>query len=97
LLGDAPAAIDSMKRGTTLLPDEPEAHSQLGVAWLATGHADEAVRELSRGAPREPRHGTVDDRSNQGGDRPVRAPGAHRRRRSARTLGSRHGPPRDQR
>jgi Flp pilus assembly protein TadD len=54
LLGDAPGAIDAMKRGVLLLPDEPEARSQLGVAWLATGHADDAVRELSHAAELDP-------------------------------------------
>jgi Flp pilus assembly protein TadD len=54
LLGDAPAAIDAMKRGVQLLPDEPEVHSQLGVAWLATGHADDAVRELTRAVELDP-------------------------------------------
>jgi Flp pilus assembly protein TadD len=63
LLGDASAALDSLRRGTQLLSDEPEAHSQLGVALLATGHASEAVSELARAAELDPgssaRHGNL--------------------------------------
>ncbi|MEO6417818.1 MAG: hypothetical protein ABIP39_00325, partial [Polyangiaceae bacterium] len=48
LLGDAPGAIDSLRRGVQLLPNEPESHSALGVALLATGKGDDALGELSR-------------------------------------------------
>ncbi len=45
------------------MPDEPEAHSQLGVRWLATGHADQAVTELTRAVDLDPgsgaRHGNL--------------------------------------
>jgi Flp pilus assembly protein TadD len=63
LLGDAPGAVDALRRGTQLLHDEPEAHSQLGVALLATGHAGDAVRELATAADLDPgsaaRHGNL--------------------------------------
>src|ERR1700722_17285449 len=63
LLGDAPGCIDAMRRGTELLPDEPEAHSQLGVGLLATGHAPEAVKELASAVALDPgsaaRHGNL--------------------------------------
>ncbi|HEY3817538.1 MAG TPA: tetratricopeptide repeat protein [Polyangiaceae bacterium] len=63
LLGDAPGAIDALKKGTQLLPDEPEAHSQLGVALLATGHPADAVKELARAEQLDPgsaaRHGNL--------------------------------------
>ncbi|MDP8998780.1 MAG: tetratricopeptide repeat protein, partial [Myxococcota bacterium] len=63
LLGDAPAAIDALRKGTQLVPAEPEAHSQLGVALLATGHAGEAVSELARATELDPgngaRHGNL--------------------------------------
>jgi len=58
LLGDAPGAIDSLRKGTELLPDEPEAHSQLGVALLATGHAPDAVTELARAVQLDAGSGT---------------------------------------
>src|SRR5439155_26513653 len=45
LLGDAPNAEAALKKGVKLLPDEPEAHSALGVALLATGRAEEALGE----------------------------------------------------
>jgi Flp pilus assembly protein TadD len=63
LLGDAPGALDALRKGTQLLPDEPEAHSQLGVALLATGHAADAVTELERAKELDPgstaRHGNL--------------------------------------
>ena len=64
LLGDAPGAMDALKRGVQLLDDEPEAHSQLGVAWLATGQVDDAVRELERAADLDP--GSIARRGNLG-------------------------------
>ena len=63
LLGDAPQAIDALKRGVEMLADEPEARSQFGIALLATGHAEEAVRELARAVELDPgspaRHGNL--------------------------------------
>ena len=50
LLGDAPGAIDSLRKGVQLLPSEAEAHSTLGIALLATGHGDESLTELARAA-----------------------------------------------
>jgi len=57
LLADGVGALDALRKGTSLLPDAPEAHSQLGVALLATGHPGEAVRELARAVELDPQSG----------------------------------------
>ena len=81
-----------------LLPDEPEAHSQLGVALARDGPrrpggtralARRRSRSGQRGSSRQPRHRALDDRAHEGSHRPVRASGADRRRRRARALRSR--------
>jgi hypothetical protein len=50
LLGDATAAVVALRRGTQLLPDEPEAHSQLGIAL--PGSSSQARASSTRGALR---------------------------------------------
>ncbi len=61
LLGDAVAALDSLRRGVALLGAEAEAHAALGVALLATGHGEEALAELGKAVRIDPgsaaRHG----------------------------------------
>jgi tetratricopeptide (TPR) repeat protein len=61
LLGDADAAIGSLRRGVSLLDGEAEAHAALGVALLATGHGEEALSELGKAVKLDPgsaaRHG----------------------------------------
>ena len=63
LLGDATGAVVALRRGTELLPAEPEAHSQLGIALLATGHAADSATELARACELDPgnaaRHGNL--------------------------------------
>ena len=63
LLGDAQGAVLAMRRGTELLVDDAEAHSELGVGLLATGDVEGAIRELSKAASMDPgsgpRHGNL--------------------------------------
>jgi tetratricopeptide (TPR) repeat protein len=63
LLGDAPAALTSLRKGAELLPNEAEAHSALGVALLATGDKAGALREMQQAsvldAGSAPRHGNL--------------------------------------
>ncbi len=50
MVGDAPGAIEPLRKGAAAMGNEPEAHSALGVAYLASGHGEEAVQELTRAA-----------------------------------------------
>jgi Flp pilus assembly protein TadD len=63
LLGDAPSAVDHLKRAVELLPQEAEVHSALGVAELATGDAKAALSALKRAVELDPgsapRHGNL--------------------------------------
>jgi Flp pilus assembly protein TadD len=64
MAGDAPGAIEPLRKGAAALPHEAEAHSALGVAYLASGgHGEEAVQELTRAAELDsgsaPRHGNL--------------------------------------
>ena len=61
---DVAFALEALETGARLLPDEPEAHSQLGIALLATGHAAEAARELARAVELDP--ASADRRGNLG-------------------------------
>lgn len=57
VLGDAPGAFSSLNRAAAIQPDDPETHSALAVAYLATGQAQLALDhfELSaKLAPNEP-------------------------------------------
>jgi Flp pilus assembly protein TadD len=64
LLGDATGAIESLRKGVSLLPLEAEAHSALGVGLLASGHADDAAIELARATELDP--GSAPRRGNLG-------------------------------
>jgi Flp pilus assembly protein TadD len=63
MLGDADAALASLRKAADLLPREAEAQSALGVALLATGHKDEALEALQRATSLDPgsapRHGNL--------------------------------------
>jgi len=57
VLGDAPAALDSLQRSVALDDTRAEAHSALGVALLGTGQTEQALQELIEAArirPDEP-------------------------------------------
>lgn len=57
VLGDAPAALDSLRRSVALDDTQAEAHSALGVALLGTGETEQALQELIEAArirPDEP-------------------------------------------
>ncbi len=57
VLGDAPGALASLSRAVALDGSDPEAHSALGIAYLASGESQKALEELelaSRLAPNEP-------------------------------------------
>lgn len=64
LLGDAPLAIDPLRRASGKLPNEPEVHSALGVALLASGRGEEAVASLARAVELDP--GSAPRRGNLG-------------------------------
>lgn len=64
LLGDAPGAEASLGKAVSLLPDEPEAHSALGVALLASGKAEQAVASLTKARDLDP--GSAARRGNLG-------------------------------
>lgn len=64
LLGDAPGAEAALAKGVQLLPDEPEAHSALGVALLATGKSEQALAELTKARDLDP--GSAARRGNLG-------------------------------
>ena len=64
LLGDAPGAIEPLRRASRALPLEPEVHSALGVALLASGKGEEAVASLARAAELDP--GSAPRRGNFG-------------------------------
>lgn len=63
LLGDAPAALVQLSRAADLMPDDPEVLSACGVAELASGNAENALRRLKRGVELDmgsaPRHGNL--------------------------------------
>jgi len=63
LLGDAPAALTQLSRAADLLPDDPEVLSACGVAELASGNAENALKRLKRGVELDmgsaPRHGNL--------------------------------------
>jgi Flp pilus assembly protein TadD len=57
VLGDAPGALASLRRAVEMEGSDPEAHSALGIAYLASGESQKALDELevaSRLAPNEP-------------------------------------------
>ncbi|MDB4941498.1 MAG: repeat protein [Labilithrix sp.] len=64
LLGDAPNAEASLRRGASILAGDAEAHSALGVALLATGKTEEALAELTRARDIDP--GSAARRGNLG-------------------------------
>jgi Flp pilus assembly protein TadD len=54
ILGHAEKALSSLETGLKLVPNDPEAHSALGVALLATGKADGALERFRRAAELDP-------------------------------------------
>ncbi len=54
VLGDAPGAFASLRRSAEIDPKDPETHSALGIAQLATGEPEKALVEFERSAKLAP-------------------------------------------